>query len=58
MKNKSTGDVFFVVVFTLVPKEDAEKESAAATGIASGEMAADQGEGKKEEYQPKDDDLD
>ncbi|MCJ1319226.1 hypothetical protein MMC15_004561 [Xylographa vitiligo] len=56
MKNKSTGDVFFVVVFTLVPKEDAEKESPATTATASS-AAAEQGDEKKE-YQPKDDDLD
>ncbi|MCJ1405638.1 hypothetical protein MMC11_008867 [Xylographa trunciseda] len=55
MKNKSTGDVFFVVVFTLVPKEDAEKESATPT---DGGEKAQQGGEKKEEYQPKDDDLD
>ena len=54
MKNKSTGDVFFVVVFTLVPKEDAEKEGPSATD--SGEKA-EQG-GDKKEYQPKDDDVD
>lgn len=31
LKNKETGDVFFVVVFTLVLKEDLEKEEAEQT---------------------------
>ncbi|MCJ1296012.1 hypothetical protein MMC34_007577 [Xylographa carneopallida] len=57
MKNKSTGDVFFVVVFTLVPKEDAEKDGAGVTTAASDGIAKT-GDDKKEEYQPKDDDLD
>lgn len=26
LKDRSTGEVFFVVVFTLIPKEDVEKE--------------------------------
>jgi len=54
LKNRSTGDVFFVVVFTLVPKEDAEKENPAAVAGKKPE-----GEGKKEgEFEPKEDDLD
>ena len=32
LKNKETGDVFFVVVFTLVLKEDVEKEEEANNG--------------------------
>ena len=49
--------MFFVVVFTLVPKEDAEKDGAGVTTAASDGIAKT-GDDKKEEYQPKDDDLD
>ena len=53
LKNKDTGDVFFVVVFALVLKEDVEKEEAAEKGK---EMA---GSTRKEEaFEPKADDLD
>ena len=52
--------MFFVVVFTLLPKEDLEKEEAAAEEDKS---SIDLAEGKarpgdEEEFQPKDDDLD
>ena len=39
MKNKDTGDVLFVVVFTLVPKEEGE--------------AAERGDGEEEEREEK-----
>ena len=44
--------MFFAVVFTLVPKEDAEKEDPAAAAGKQPESNA------KEEFQPKEDDLD
>ena len=52
LKNKETGDVFFVVVFHLVPKEDVDKENL--TGGETKEEKKEGGEG----FQPKDDDLD
>jgi len=46
--------VLFVVVFTLVPQEDAEKENPAAVAGKKTEI-----DGKEEEeFQPKEDDLD
>ncbi|SLM35505.1 Protein of unknown function DUF1769 [Lasallia pustulata] len=55
LKNRDTGDVFFVVVFTLVPKEDTEKKDAKEkTSVESKGK-----EGKTDDaYQPKEDDVD
>ena len=50
MKDKETGNVFFVVVFTLHLKDDVEKDDAEA---AKG-TTANAGGG----FQPQDDDLD
>ncbi|MCJ1471925.1 hypothetical protein MMC13_000566 [Lambiella insularis] len=55
LKHRSTSEVFFVVVFTLVPKEDVEKEGAAVS--QEGKKVENEGR-KQEEYQPKDDDVD
>ena len=55
LKNKDTGDVFFVVVFHLVPKEDLEKENT-ANGETK-DRKEEKMEGEKG-FQPKDDDLD
>lgn len=64
LKNKETGDVFFVVVFTLVPKENVEKddtEQAAGKGDSGhGDRALEDADdrGNKKEYEPKDSDVD
>ncbi|MCJ1373396.1 hypothetical protein MMC20_004624 [Loxospora ochrophaea] len=52
MKNKETGDVFFVVVFTLVQKEDVEKVEALAAKENKEKSL------KEEEYEPSADDVD
>ena len=58
MKNKDTDEVLFVVVFTLLKKEDVEKEAEAAKqgDEAKGEEGA-KGEDEKV-FEPKPDDLD
>ena len=48
LKNKETGDVFFVVVFTLVLKEDLEKEEAAQKSKGT-ETKPESREGKEKE---------
>ena len=54
LKNRDTGDVFFVVVFTLVPKEDTEgKDAKEKTSVESKGK-----EGKTDAYEPKEDDVD
>lgn len=55
LKNKDTGDVFFVVVFHLVPKEELEKENTANGETKDTKEEKMEGE---EGFQPKDDDLD
>ena len=68
LKNKDTGDVFFVVVFTLVLREDIEKEEAEA-GVSKGvdakvEESTDQEPHKSVEgdsdkgFRPDDDEVD
>jgi hypothetical protein len=52
LKNKETGDVYFVVVFTLLLKEDVEKEEAEAKQDSK---ASDKSEG---DFKPSDEDLD
>jgi len=54
LKDKETGHVFFVVVFTLVMKEDVEKQEAedAAAAKAKG------GDEGQKDFQPSSDDLD
>ena len=63
MKNRDTGDVFFVVVFTLVPKEEADKEDEFTLGSkpeseSKGTLADWQGGKEEGNFQPRDDDLD
>ena len=64
MKNKDTGDVLFVVVFTLIPKEDVEREEAEAEAKKQNEEKAEkeeivegdqEGEGG---FEPNEDDVD
>ena len=60
LKNKKTGDVFFVVVITLRLREDVEKEEAEE---AKKKQGASTGQGKKDDSGLKDsepgvDDLD
>lgn len=50
LKNRDTGDVLFVVVFTLVPKEDVEENDLVGK---NGKKAK-----TNDAYEPKDDDLD
>lgn len=50
LKNKDTGDVYFVVLFSLVPRQTVQSEEEAEQGKQ---------EGKSEvEFEPKEDDLD
>ena len=69
LKNKDTGDVYFVVVFSLVLREDVEKEEAeAARKGVEGKNQSEEGQSKEEridgvggggeEFEPKADDLD
>ena len=61
LKDRETGNVFFVVLFTLVHKDDVEKEEAEAkTKMPEGHKAADESKDKAQEvaFEPKDDDLD
>ncbi|KAI9706502.1 MAG: hypothetical protein M1836_003508 [Candelina mexicana] len=60
LKNRTTGDVYLVVLFTLVPKEDAEKEGTSNTSKAKGGEgdAKIETKGKQDEFQPQEDDLD
>ena len=66
MKNKDTGDVLFVVVFTLVPREEAERGEGRTEGEPEVEeerveprvAVKDGGEKGKEMFEPKEDDLD
>ena len=61
LKNKDSGDVFFVVVFTLVLKEDLEKEEAAERSNAEHDRAGKKEQSSKgggEAFEPKADDLD
>ena len=52
LKNKKTGNVFFVVVFALLNKEDFEKEEAAINGRDKKD------DGMADEFEPNQDDLD
>ena len=63
MKDKVTGDVLFVVVFTLIPKEEVEKKEKAAASETSKGETKDENETKRntkgdEGFEPKADDLD
>jgi len=59
LKNQKTGDVFFVVVFTLVPEDVVDKEDAEDTAKADGQKASEANEGHAEPgFEPKADDLD
>ena len=63
MKNRDTGDVFFVVIFTLIPKEELDKEDEAtlSSKLESGSKGASndrQGGNEEAKFQPKEDDLD
>ena len=61
LKNKESGEVCFVVVFTLLHKEDVEKEDREAVerkeeGIKKKEVDVEKvGEG---DFEPRDDDVD
>ena len=56
LKNKKTNEVFFVVVFTLVLKEDVEKEEA-EEGNKEGSKAESK-DGEQGNRQTSSDDLD
>ena len=61
LKNKDSGDIFFVVVFTLVLKEDLEKEEAAKGSKGEdnrSEKREQSSKGESEPFEPKADDLD
>ena len=63
LKIKDTDEILFVVVFSLLHKEDVEKEEAESknegddTGITSQETQGARHEGE-ESFEPKPDDLD
>ena len=60
MKNKETDEVIFVVVFTLLHKEDVEEEEAEAAKAAKSEEGKQDGakQGEAEDFEPQADDLD
>ena len=60
LKDKDTGDVYFVVVFTLLLKEDVEKEETEESERKADKAGSDshsRRDGSKE-FQPSADDLD
>ncbi|KAL9012194.1 MAG: hypothetical protein Q9173_003024 [Seirophora scorigena] len=57
LKDKDTGEVLFVVVFTLLPKEQVEEEEAKANKSDT-PKATEPGGQADPEFQPKADDLD
>ncbi|KAL2058230.1 hypothetical protein ABVK25_001848 [Lepraria finkii] len=61
LKNKDTDEVLFVVVFTLLHKEDVEKEEAESGTAAKAEQPDQDGEDRHEEeenFEPRAEDLD
>lgn len=65
LKNKDSGDVYFVVVFALVPRElvqAEEEEEDEEGGVKGTEEEGGKGKGKgreeREGFEPKEDDLD
>ena len=63
LKNKETGDVYFVVVFTLLLREDVEKEEAEEAqkkGNSNASQSGHKGDAAmaKGGFQPSADDLD
>ena len=61
MKNKDTDEVLFVVVFTLLHKEDVEKEEAQAEAAKAGTTSDDTVRSRHEgenESGPQADDVD
>ncbi|MCJ1430563.1 hypothetical protein MMC29_008481, partial [Sticta canariensis] len=48
LKNKDTGDVYFVVLFSLVPRQTVQSEEEAETEKGKGEAG----------FEPKEDDVD
>lgn len=62
LKNKDTGEVYFVVVFALIPRDQADQRREGAStedskGAAEEKKARSDG-GGLEGFQPKADDLD
>jgi hypothetical protein len=57
LKNQKTGDVFFVVVFTLVPKDQVDKEDAADKAKADHPKRENAADGEPG-FEPNADDLD
>lgn len=68
LKNKDTGEVYFVVVFALIPRDQVDKKGEGALmgslkgglrgGVATEEKKTRSDGGGLEEFQPKADDLD
>lgn len=68
LKNKDTGEVYFVIVFALIPRDQVDKQGEGASmesskgslrgGEATGEKRTRSDGGGQEEFQPKADDLD
>lgn len=68
LKNKDTGEVYFVVVFALIPRDQVDKQEEGGSmespkgslrgGEATGEKKTRSDVGGQEEFQPKADDLD
>ena len=57
LKNKDTDEVLFVVVFTLLKKEDVENEEAEKANEAVKETGGPK-QGETEDFEPRADDLD
>ena len=58
LKNKETGDVLFVVVFTLLHKEDADKEAASIAPQKATEKTKGTETKGESDFEPTADDLD
>lgn len=57
LKDKDTGEVLFVVVFTLLPKEQVGEEEANVKESGNPKLAESGGEAEKD-FEPQADDLD
>lgn len=58
LKNRETDEVWFVVLFTLVPREQVEKEESEKGKANDKNGTKEQDELKDKPFEPADDDVD
>ena len=58
LKNTETDEVYFVVVFTLLLREDVEKEEAESKAGKAKDAPTKLDDVKKDDFKPSEDDLD